>query len=284
MQSKTFNRCFMRFPNFRRKAVTLSYDDGVPQDRHLNEIMSKNGLKGTFNINSELFEQDENNPNRFRMTKDEAVAFYKRTDNEIAVHGAKHLSLPDVEECVAINDIITDRKNLENLFGRIINGMAYAYGTYNDSTVELLKKCGIQYARTVKESLNFDIPTDWLRLSPTCHHNNPKLMEMAKLFVEHNSDNPLLNTPMLFYLWGHSFEFDRNNNWNVIEAFAGYIGNREEIWYATNGEIAEYVKAYDALRFSVEGRLCYNPTAIDVYMRYFDKDIKVSARQTVEIK
>ena len=42
---------FMRFPDFKEKALTLSYDDGVFQDRKLIEIMSAHGLKGTFNIN-----------------------------------------------------------------------------------------------------------------------------------------------------------------------------------------------------------------------------------------
>ena len=33
----------MRFPNFRKKAVTLSYDDGVKFDKRLMEIMDKHG-------------------------------------------------------------------------------------------------------------------------------------------------------------------------------------------------------------------------------------------------
>ena len=33
----------MRFPNFRKKAVTLSYDDGVKFDKRLMEIMDKYG-------------------------------------------------------------------------------------------------------------------------------------------------------------------------------------------------------------------------------------------------
>ena len=39
------------------------------------------------------------------------------------------------------------------------------------------------------------------------------------------------------------FEFDNNDNWNVIEEFAKKIGNREDIWYATNIEIYDYVNS-----------------------------------------
>ena len=45
----------MRFPQGKKKALTLSYDDGVEQDVKLIEIMRKNGLKGTFNLNSGLY-------------------------------------------------------------------------------------------------------------------------------------------------------------------------------------------------------------------------------------
>jgi len=49
------SKLFVRFPGFRDKAVTLSYDDGVRQDKRLISIMQKYGLKGTFNINSGQF-------------------------------------------------------------------------------------------------------------------------------------------------------------------------------------------------------------------------------------
>ncbi|MBQ7921214.1 MAG: hypothetical protein IJ325_01370 [Clostridia bacterium] len=40
---------FLRFPGFGDKSVTLTYDDGAASDRQLIEIMSKYGLKDTFN-------------------------------------------------------------------------------------------------------------------------------------------------------------------------------------------------------------------------------------------
>ena len=38
----------------KKKAITLSYDDGVVQDIRLTEMLNQYGLKATFNINSEL--------------------------------------------------------------------------------------------------------------------------------------------------------------------------------------------------------------------------------------
>jgi hypothetical protein len=40
------------FPNGKMKALTLSYDDGVEQDRRLVEILNRHGVKAAFNLNS----------------------------------------------------------------------------------------------------------------------------------------------------------------------------------------------------------------------------------------
>ena len=66
-------------------------------------------------------------------------------------------------------------------------------------------------------------------------------------------------------MWGHSHEFDKDNNWDVIEKFAERIGNREEIWYATNIEVYEYVEAYRSLIVSLDGERVYNPTGCTIY-------------------
>ena len=98
------------------------------------------------------------------------------------------------------------------------------------------------------------------------HPHMPQLltavcMKLAKRFVEKQPPS----SPWLFYLWGHSYEFDWDNNWNAIEEFAEYVGNRNDIWYATNLEIYEYVEAYKRLVFSPDGDHVYNPTLFNLY-------------------
>lgn len=270
---------FMRFPNFLSKAVTLSYDDGVIYDKKLIEIMDRNGLKGTFNLNSGMFGIKR------RMLREEALALYTDSGHEVAVHGKNHLSLAELQPPMICDDVLNDRIALEEMFGTVISGMAYAGGSFDDRVVEVLKNCGIDYARTVVSTEKFEIPTDWLRMPTTCHHSNPRLMELARAFVE---GAPSIyywgRTPRLFYLWGHTYEFHDNDNWHVIEEFAEYVGNREDIWYATNGEIYRYVKAYDSLQFSANGERVYNPSAIDVYLNYYDDQFVVPAGATVPLR
>ncbi len=271
----------MRFPNWKNKAVTLSYDDGTQNDKRLVEILNRYGLKCTFNLNAGRLGK-----NTWNMSEADVLALFKDSPHEVAAHGFKHFSLTEVDSAAAVNDVIEDRKALEKLFGRVIKGMAYANGSVDDKVVEILKQCGISYARTTVSTENFNMTDDWLKMPATCHHKNPRLMELAKQFVEGKEPTYFwAKNPKLFYLWGHSFEFANDDNWEVIEEFAKYIGGREEIWYATNGEIYEYAKAFERLEFSADFKRVYNPSVKEVFfVTADDKNVSVKAGETVEIE
>ena len=273
-------RFYLRFPGFKRKAVTLSYDDGVVWDRDLIAIMDAHGLKGTFNINSELYAQNEGER---RLTKESAYSLYANSGHEVAVHGAKHLHLAQASEAVATRDVMIDRENLEKTYGKIIRGMAYAYGNYSDKVVEILRNCGIAYARTTVSTEKFDIPTDWLRLPATCHHRNPKLMELARQFIEGEESAYQACRPKLFYLWGHSYEFNDHNEWHIIKEFAEYVGGREDIYYATNGEIYDAVTDFNNLIFSADGTRVFNPSCRDVYVNSNGKDLIIGSGKEIQL-
>ncbi len=270
----------MLFPDFRDKAVTLSYDDGSVHDVRLVEILNKYGLKGTFNLNSGRAVD-----NGWNLPKERFQSLYLDNGHEIALHGEDHLSLTAIPEERIVHEIHADRLALEELTGGLVTGMAYANGGFDDRVVRCLKACGVDYARTTLSTGGFDIDDDWLRLKATCHHNDPELMKWVdEFFAPPKSSYFWAKKPKLFYLWGHSYEFDGNGNWNVIEEFAKKIGGREDVWYATNGEIVRYVEAFKALRFSADGKRAYNPTAIDVYYRTTaDKKVVIPAGKTVEL-
>lgn len=265
----------MRFPGGLSKALTLSYDDGVRNDYRLIEIMRKHGLCGTFNINSGLFGPDDRSGNR--LSRDEAKALYSGEGIEAAIHGTRHPSWSVTPEGPAVYDILNDRLQLEKLFERPIIGGAYPNGAYSDAVVEQLRICGIRYCRTTVATESTRIPTDWLRLHPTCHHNHPRLMEMARSFVNGN----YTNEPRMFYLWGHSYEFPRDNNWGIIEEFAELMGSAPDIWHATNTEIYNYITAYNALQFTLDGDRVYNPTATEVWFAAEKETISVKPGETV---
>lgn len=279
-----FSNMVMLFNEGKPKALTLSYDDNVEQDFRLIDIMVKYGLKGTFNLNSGCFCEEGHvyEPGRIHrpMSISMAKDLYIKNGMEVAAHSFSHPSLPELPSHRATYEIIEDRRRLENIFGTIVRGFAYPYGTFNDETVDILKNCGIAYARTVHSSHNFYIPSDWLRLPATCHHDDPKLMELAEQFV--NKSGWML-TPSLFYLWGHSYEFEEKNNWERIEEFAKLVSGRDDIWYATNIEIYDYVQAYKQLRCNVDMTCCYNPTDTKLWFKYEDKVYSINPGEKIRL-
>lgn len=258
---------WMLYPGGKKKALTLSYDDGVEQDIRLIDIMNRHGLKGTFNLNSGQFVPEGTvfpaGQIHRRLSEKAVLELYGSSGHEMAIHALYHGDLPNLPVSHAMWQVLRDKEKLENLFQRIVRGMAYPYGTVTPEIAKTLKDCGVAYSRTVESTHRFDVPHDWLRLPATCHHNDPELMTLARRFVEEKNYRPTL-----FYLWGHSYEFEANDNWNVIEAFAEYIGGRDNIWYATNIEIHDYVEAWRSMHLSADGRRVYNPSAQTLWLEY----------------
>ncbi len=278
----------MRFPRGLAKAITLSYDDGNEQDVQLVETLDRYGLKCTFNLNTGLMPEvrpvwREGKLNR-RLTPTAVKELYGNSAHEIALHSSTHVWLEAIPSAYAMKEILDNKQALETLFERPVRGLAYPFGTYSDEVVDILKSCGVVYARTVKDTKTFELPCDWLRWHPTCRHLSPDLMTLAENFVNMKPERRV----KLFYLWGHGFEFERDNNWELIEKFGELVGHRDDIWYATNIEIYDYVKAFESLIWTTDLSIVHNPTATDVWVlagRHGkgEKTVMIPAGQTVKI-
>lgn len=269
----------MCFPGGRPKAFTLSYDDGVKQDVRLIEIMKRYGIKGAFNINSGRF--SDRTFEGWMMPYDEMRAAYDCENVEIAVHSYTHPTMTEMPTYLNVYEIVKDREFIEQNFGKITRGMAYPNGLVNAAMARTAAECGIAYARTIKSTRTFDIPTDWLLLDPTCHHNDEKLFELADKFV---NDAPRRQNEMpswLFYVWGHSYEFDNDGNWDRIEKLLSLVGGRDDVWYATNIEIYDYTMAYKSLVYSLDQKMVHNPSATDVWIYKNPNIVKIPSGQTV---
>lgn len=281
----------MRFPNGKEKAVTLSYDDGCTHDLRFKKIIDEYGLKCTFNLNSSYIPEEKDD---WRLSKKTLLDEFKNSPHEIAVHGAFHKAPGIVSSTEFIDDVLSCRKELERLFGRIVQGMAYP-----DSGIthivpgspdylrirEYLQGLGILYARSLAgDNDKFDLPTDWYNWLPTAHHTNPELFSYLDAFLAPLPDYRARRTPRLFYLWGHSFEFANNDDWDLLERFCKKVAEKkEEIWFATNGEIYDYTTAYQRLVRSAEGSLVYNPTLLDVWFEYKGKTYCVRSGETLSV-
>ncbi|MBO5370575.1 MAG: polysaccharide deacetylase family protein [Clostridia bacterium] len=265
---------YPRFPNGKTKAVTMSYDDGTIHDVRFAETLNKYGLKCTFNLVGSRVVKGDGISNEF--IKENIIG----KGHEIANHGYFHRAQDAIRPIEAIRDILDSRLTLEKEFGMIIRGMAFPDRSVNrfvkpDIYKEVksrLVDLDIVYSRCAGgENDNFKLPDDWHNWETTAHHKNPRLMEYIDKFLDFDVDSQYISAriPRLFFVWGHSFEFDRDNNWEILDTMCQKLSGRDEIWYATNIEIYNYINAYNSLIYSADGLTVYNPTLYEIW---FDVD------------
>ncbi len=239
----------MLFPEGKTKALILSYDDGTIYDRKLVELMNKYQLIGTFHLNSNKL---GSNIYFDYLNKEEINNLYK--DHEVSVHSANHPNLPDISKLDVISEIIEDRKELERLMKYPIGGMAYPFGNTNDAVIEAINGLGIEYARTVGDTYNFEIPEDFLRWHPTMHQfckaywqpNQPeKDQEELTLFYKTIGDFLKTNDLAVLDIWGHSWEMGTDQQkWDETEKFFKLLANNDDICYTKQIDLVDYINAF----------------------------------------
>lgn len=262
------------FPGGKHKCLTLSYDDGRDYDRQFIALLNEHKIKGTFHLNGGLLGHHEYGT---RIGFEEVGSLYQ--GHEVSAHTYTH---PTIERCPitqVIEQVIEDRKVLESACGYMIRGLSYPNGSYSEEIINILPACGIEYARVVGSSLNFAMPRNFLEWKSTCHHNHPDFLNLAQQFVGLNKSQYLY----LMYVWGHSYEFEDPKQWENMKAFCQMVGKREDIWYATNIEIVDYMNAAKALKYSAHADLVMNPSAISVWIEVDKEKIEIPGGQTVRI-
>ena len=229
------------------KFVTFSFDDGVTQDVRFIEMLNKYGLLCTFNLNSAQFGNvdslmaGEIELNHSHIPPRLVRAVYE--GHEVAAHSRNHPRLDMLDFDGLMDEVGGDVKCLEELTGQHIIGMAYPGGPfYNEFTKKTItENTDIFYARNVKSTGSFELPKadDLMEWCPTCHLKDGNTHELAEQFAAAEPDDD-----MLFYLWGHTYEFDLGNVWDNIDKQLETIAKIPGITPATNGEIAVYIKEH----------------------------------------
>ena len=260
---------FNLWPNGAQKALTLSYDDGQIFDERLAKIFDEHQMKPTFHLVSDWLNRDG------FLTSEQVKALAQR--HEISAHCRTHPYLTQMPPAMALADTLDSKRALEDITGGVVRGMSYPYGALSDEVVEVMRACGMEYSRTVWAEADFHVPTDFLRWRPTCHHNH--VGDSLDRFLARGYSRE----PLLYYLWGHSFEFDRNKDWDVIQRFCDQAADHGDIWYATNVEIVSYTQAVRALRISADGRTFYNPSCLDVMASADREPICLPAGKTTRV-
>ena len=149
------------YPYGLRKALTLSYDDGVETDIELIRILDEYGILATFNLNSGWFAPEGTvypaGTIYRRMSESAIKALYAGGRHEVASHALTHASLSAIPAPRIAYEVLADRDNLEKLFGKIVRGFAYPYGTYSDEAVDTLRTDGYELATMWVQAADDDL-------------------------------------------------------------------------------------------------------------------------------
>lgn len=259
------------YPEGKFKALTFSYDDAEVGDRQLVAMFDKYGFKGTFHLNSGKLDTGN------YISASEVKSLYE--GHEVACHGVMHKHPLTMSRSEAFLEYSRDREMLEKLTGKMVRGLSYAYGEYGDETIEVARSCGLVYSRTVEDTFGFRVPADFMKWHPTIHHGNGRLFELIDDFLA----QPDYAELPLMYIWGHSFEFDRNDDWGTMDKIGDMLSGQSDIWYAPNIEIYEYITAVRALVYKSDGSEVYNPSAVTIWFKDADRLIKLSAGECYKL-
>jgi len=232
-----------------RIIVTSSWDDGHVLDLKLAALLRKYGIQGTFYIAPHC---KAIRPNK-RLSEDEIKQLAQ--DFEIGSHTMSHHMLSDLSQDEATRELVDSRNYLHKLTGQAIDTFCYPRGVLLPSTVELVKKAGYGYARTL-EDYRFDVPPDLfesgtsieahrlpipyllsclVKLGHYCHWQpftlirNLSWEQRAKTMFDQ-----VRQEGGVFHLWGHSWVVEKEGGWKKLERVLEYIGGHEEVTYAPN--------------------------------------------------
>lgn len=227
----------LRWPGGKARALTFSWDDGVTQDRRLLELMRRFGLKGTFNLNSGMFGHqdsiriDGTVVDHSHVFEGEVALLY--AGQEVAVHTVTHPNLNLMPGFAVRSQIAKDRDALERITGAPVRGMAYPFGKSSARVRKIAAFCGMCYARGIEETHDFSLPQTPMDWACTCHYR-----DMGRYIDAFLSEKGIGG---LFSIWGHSYELDPGDEWDTFAEQLQRLSGREDIWYATNGEVFDYL-------------------------------------------
>ena len=231
------------YPGGRRKAFNITYDDGILQDVRFVALLNRYGLKGSFNLNSRLMEEEFawTHPSGMEVRRlSPAAARHLYDGHEIASHTLTHPYMSQLSEAEILEQMGKDRENLERLFGREVKGFAVPFSYYSDLIASCAEKCGFEYARMSEFSGNYDPCGDWYYWKTGFYHIQPGLGDYVAGFL--NTDRELAVCQIV----GHSYDLDAEGLWGIMELICAAVAARNDVWSCTNLELVRYLKAVEA--------------------------------------
>ena len=213
--------------------VTQSWDDGVHDDVRLIELLGKYRAKATFNLIAGAHRAERFSNWRYQDTKEvyhlarhELPELYR--DFEVASHTVTHPHLERIALDKVTWELSESRKQLEDIFQRPIDGLAYPFGTSNAAVKEEARRQGYRYARAGRFVPCVFPPDDPMEFGITVWFSD------VKFWAEFER---VKQTGGVFHFVGHSYEFVSETMWTEFEAKLARLSADPEVCWMTNREL-----------------------------------------------
>ena len=235
-------RCY---PNGKRKAFNVTYDDGVLQDVRLVALLNAYGIKGTFNLNSGLMEQEFEwiHPCGMtvkRLSREAVQGLYD--GHEVASHSLTHPYMSSLTKPEILREMGADKANLAQLFGAEVAGFALPFRYYSEQIADCARESGFLYSRMSEFTGDYCPWQDRYYWKCGFYHVESGLREYVAGFLATDEELALCQ------IVGHSYDLDAEDLWNVTEEIIAAVSMREDVWLATHRQIVEYLLAMSSLR------------------------------------
>ena len=244
----------------RRSVVTTSWDDGHPLDLRIADLLASYGLTGTFYVSRKASWPI--------MTSPEIRGLSSKF--EIGGHLIEHLSLDQLPDEQALEQLSGSRAWIEEVTGKPCRALCFPGGKYRHDQLGLVQKAGYLAARTTELlSTAFPRQLNGLALLSTTVQAYPhsrltyaknalkrrllvNLFRTRALFYGHdwlalarNLLDRTLRHGGVFHLWGHSWEIEQEQQWDRLkELLAVIAANRDKLAIVTNSELGSNALSY----------------------------------------
>ena len=237
------------YPGGKPKAFNITYDDGVTQDIPFVALLNRYGLKGTFNLNSQLMAEEftwrhECGMDVRRLSIDAVRNLYH--GHEIASHTLTHPYMHDLAEEEILRQMGADKENLHAIFGTEVRGFAVPFSYYSETIARCAEKCGFEYARMSECTGNYIPCKDYYFWKTGWYHVIPGVEGYVDNFL--NAEDELA----LCQIVGHSYDLDAEHLWETMERIFQKVSASSAIWACTHLELVRYLKAMEKVEITAE--------------------------------
>ena len=75
-----------------------------------------------------------------------------------------------------------------------------------------------------------------------------------------------------------------NRSWQILlEDICSKLSGKDDVWYATNIEIYDYVHGYNNLSYSADGTMIYNPALFKIWLDIDGVTYSIAPGETLKL-